>query len=97
MTRDPIRNEQSGVPVAQSTNDAAAVASADRRDGKHYEADPDQIVKVVHQVKPRGIPVEGPTDFARHGGPQDTSVTDVAITPEVASVWEARKSDPGET
>jgi len=91
---DPIRNSQSGASVAQSSADAAVVASAERRDGVHYEADPDQIVKVVHQVKPPVLPLEGPTDFGRHGGSDDASVSDVAVTPETASVWEARRPEP---
>ncbi len=90
MSQDKHRNQQSGAPVAQSTDDGAEVAPSDIRSGVHYEPDPDQVVKVVHQVKPTSIPVEGPTDYARRGGPQDTAVTDVAITPETASVWEAR-------
>jgi hypothetical protein len=91
---DPSRNTQSGVPVAQSSDDAAVVASAELRDGVHYEAAPDQIVKVVHQVKPTVIPLQGPTDFSRHGESDGTSVTDVAVTPETASVWEARRPEP---
>jgi hypothetical protein len=96
MIEDPMRNRQSGAPVAQSTEDSARVASADRREGLHYEADPDQLVKVVHQVKPAAIPVQGPTDYGERGGPQDNEAADVAVTPETASVWEARPHDPTE-
>ena len=61
MTQDSPRNNQAGVPVAQGTDGRARVASADRRDGVHYEADPDQIVKAVHQIKPAAVPVQRTT------------------------------------
>lgn len=93
MAEQPDRNRQSCVPVAQSTDDPARVARADTRDGARYEPDPDQLVKVVHQATPPTIPVQGPTDYDRRGAPRDTRVVDVAVTPETASVWEARPAD----
>jgi hypothetical protein len=81
---------QAGQPLAESTFDTDRVtARAGEPDGAHYEADPDQIVKVVHQVKPATLPIEGPADPAKHGPTDDASMLDVRVTPETASVHEA--------
>ena len=88
------RNRNSGVPAAESAADAQPkVARADGQPDAHYEPDPDQIVKVVHQVSPDRLPPQGPTDFDAHGGPSDTRVTDVAVDPAAPSVWEASPPD----
>lgn len=88
------RNIQSGVPVAESTFDTEPrVASADERDGAHFEADPEQIVKVVHQVRPDAIPPATETDYDERGGPQAETTTDIRVTPATASVHEARPKD----
>jgi hypothetical protein len=88
------RNIQSGVPVAESAGDAVPqVASAAERGGAHYEPDPDQGVKAVHQIKPDAIPVATPTDYEQRGGPQPETVTDIRVTPSQASVHEARPLD----
>lgn len=93
-SKDP--NVQAGAPTPVSTDDQAVVASADRIDG-HYESSPDQVVKVVHQVRPQSLPHQGPTDFERHRGPQIDTVADVRVTPEEASVWEAApRENPNE-
>jgi hypothetical protein len=85
---------QSGAPVAESTFDTdPTVASAEAREGVHYELDPDQIVKVVHQVRPDAIPLDTETDYDARGGPQAESTTDVRVTPAAASVHEARPKD----
>jgi hypothetical protein len=93
MSKTPPRNVQSGVPVAERTGGNAEVVRADVRDGAQYETDPDQIVKVVHQVKPAALPVQGPVDYGRRGGPQTEVSTDVAVTPETASVRDAYPVD----
>lgn len=85
---------QAGQPLAESTFDTDRVAArADERDGTHYEADPDQIVKVVHQVKPATLPIEGPADPAQHGPTEDASMVDVRVTPRAPSVHEALPPD----
>jgi hypothetical protein len=95
MSQHTPRNIQSGVPAAETTtDDGPAVASAARRDGVHYEPDDDQVVRVVHQVKPATLPAEGPTDYDDRGGADDTSTTDVAVTPTSASVWQALPDEP---
>lgn len=86
---DP-RDTQSGGPTARTTVDTApGVASAAERESVHYETDPDQLVRVVHQVRPQALPPATATDDAL-GGPRTESVTDVWIAPETASVHEAR-------
>jgi len=88
------RNVQSGAPVAESTFDKdPQVASAADREGTHYEPDSDQIVKVVHQVRPEAIPLDTETDYDERGGPQGEAATDVRVTPSAASVHEARAKD----
>lgn len=85
------RNIQSGAAVAESTFDThPRVASAAERESVHYEPDPDQIVKVVHQVRPDTIPPATETDYGERGGPQPETCTDVRVTPALASVHEAR-------
>jgi hypothetical protein len=87
---DGRRNVQSGRPTAETE---PAPSKADRPEGTHYEPDPDQIVKVVHQVKPDSLPLQGPTDFEARGPADDTASTDVRLTPPRASV---RESGPKE-
>jgi hypothetical protein len=88
------RNIQSGEPVAESSFDTQPrVASAAEPEGTHYEADPDQIVKVSHQVKPESLPPDTETDYEARGGPQAEAMTDVRVTPTDGSVREARAKD----
>lgn len=83
-------NVQSGRPTAESTVEREPVlCRADQPEGTHYEPDPDQIVKVVHQVKPDSLPLQGPTDFEARGPADDTATTDVRVTPARSSVREA--------
>jgi hypothetical protein len=83
-------NVQSGRRTVESTADTERVlAGADEPEGTHYEPDPDQIVKVVHQVKPESLPLEGPTDFDARDHADGTASTDVRVTPARASVREA--------
>lgn len=88
------RNIQSGAPVAESTFDSdPRVVSADEREGVRLEPDPDQIVKVTHQVRPAAIPPATETDYDERGGPQPEATTDIRVTPDTASVHEARPKD----
>lgn len=93
MRASPPRNIQSGVPVAASASSGPIVSPADQHDG-HYEPSAEQVVKVVHQVKPTALPPQGPTDFEVHGGSQPERQVDVRVTPEEASVWEALPAEP---
>lgn len=86
------RNIQSGTPTAVSADDDATVARADDRGDVHYEPDPDQLVKAVHQVRPQVLPLDTTTDFETRGGPQAESVTDVRVTPQAPSVHEATET-----
>ena len=89
MREVPPSNSHAGVPVAQSTNDAGAV-SGGRDPGRHYEADADQIVTVVHEVRPETIPTQGPTDIEERGAADPATMTDVAVATDPTSVHEAR-------
>lgn len=92
--RQPPSNIQSGQPTAESTLDTPRkVAGADEPEGTHFEPDPEQGVKVVHQVRPTMLPVEGPTDDDGQGGREDATCADVRVTPTVASVREALPTD----
>jgi pimeloyl-ACP methyl ester carboxylesterase len=87
-------NVQSGRRPAEGTADTPRAPSpADEPEGTHYEPDPDQLVKVVHQVKPESLPLEGPTDFEARDHADDVAVTDVGVTPSRASVREAKPKD----
>jgi pimeloyl-ACP methyl ester carboxylesterase len=84
------RNGQFGQTPEESTADTSrVVSSAAERDGTHYEPDPDQIVKVVHQVKPQSLPLQGPTDVEARNHADDTTSVDVRVSPARASVQEA--------
>jgi hypothetical protein len=94
---DTPSNIQSGVPTAESTVDKGpVVASAEHPKDAHYEPDPDQIVRVSHLVKPDALPLDTPTDYDERGGPEDTTVTDVRVSPAEPSVWEATRDGGGE-
>src|SRR3954468_6383650 len=80
-------NVQRGVPTAESTlQHQPIVASMEDQADTHLEPDADQIVKVSHMVKPDTLPLDTPTDDSRPAGPEDVSLTDVAITTETPSV-----------
>jgi hypothetical protein len=82
-------------PQTNPLDEPPMVARADRQDG-HYEDDPNQLVKAVHQVKPPTIPVQGPALFDQRGRAEDTTAFDVAVTPDGPSVWEASPSRDAE-
>ena len=88
---NPRPNRQGGVVLAEGVDEAGVVATGDRRDEVHYEDDPDQIVRVVHEVKPVG-PL--PTDEQRGRDHDDQSaaapVQEVGVSPSKASAWDAR-------
>jgi hypothetical protein len=88
--REQPQNTQTGAPTLESTADTETeVAGMDEPEGEHFEADADQLVKVVHQVNPGSVPVEGPTDFEQRGPRDDTSNVEARVTPTTASVREA--------
>ena len=87
MTRE--RNLNAGVPTAESTGDDPTPHPAARQPDAHYEADPDQLVKVVHLKRPAELAPHGPTRQGEHESPADPGVTDVAVSTTEGSVWEA--------
>lgn len=88
MNRPP--NIQSGALVAETSSDPNPTpVSAQDREGTHYETDADQIVKVVHQVKPSSIPLDSPAGGGDLHGPQSETTTDIKVTPTAGSVHEA--------
>lgn len=97
----PIRpedNRQAG--RALDADDPAAadvVATGDRREEIHFEADPDQLVVARHLVRPAGPlpPQDDDAVLPESGGPP---VEDVRVAPESPSVWDARPpADDAET
>ncbi len=94
MTDPKPRNLNSGQPTAESAAGHGAVARrADGDPDSHYEPDPDQIVRVVHQVPLASMPMQGPTNFDERAADRARGVTDVAAIPTETSVWEARPAD----
>jgi hypothetical protein len=69
------------------------IATGDRREEVHLEADPDQLVVVRHEVRPRG-PLPRQDAAGAPGGSADVPpVEDVRIAPQEPSVWDARPPD----
>lgn len=69
------------------------VATGDRRDEAHYEADPDQLVRARFLEKPAGrMPPDMATGRVEAGEVAGASppVEDVAVAPDTPSVWDAR-------
>lgn len=92
---DPNQNTQAGVPIGDGIRDSnTEVATGDRRSEKHYEADPDQIVRIDHSDKPDGPlpPQERTSDerWRKQTTPPVQAVTDYGERP---SVWDARPAD----
>lgn len=88
----PETNRQAGVPLNDAENEAPeVVATGDRRDEVHYEADPDQLVKMRTLVKPDGpIPPEVTTPEDRAFDEGREPVEDIQVAPASPSVWDAR-------
>ena len=70
---------------------AVEVATGDRRDEVHFEADPGQLVAAKHLVKPNQPP---PPELQLGEGevvePDSPPVEDVRVAPDAPSVWDAR-------
>jgi hypothetical protein len=68
------------------------VATGDRREDLHYEADPDQLVKVRATFKPGDPlpPQEHSANSDIDAGPAGPPIEDVAVSPPGPSVWDAR-------
>lgn len=91
---DPVGNRQAGRVLGEGDPaEHGVVASGDRREDVHFEADPDPDQKVVahHLVRPAGpLPpqehsAESPVADADH-----PPVEDVRVAPGGPSVWDAR-------
>jgi hypothetical protein len=70
---------------------AGVIATGDRREEIHFEADPNQLVVARHLAKPQGplAPgLQGPGEAA--AAADAPPVEDVAVAPEGSSVWDAR-------
>jgi hypothetical protein len=86
------------VPDPNTSNDndpapAGVIATGGRQEEIHFETDPDQLVVVRHEVRPRGpLSPQDPTgaDAAAADSPP---VEDVRILPQEPSVWDARPLD----
>lgn len=96
MTADEARNVNSGRRVAESTFDQGPrVRRADGDPDAHFEADPDQIVKIVHEDRPSTIPEQGPIEFKPLGESRTPGASDAAVVPTETSVWEASPPEEG--
>jgi hypothetical protein len=85
MTPDPV-----------DTGASEPVATGDRHDEVHFEADPNQLVVARHLAKPdTPLPAQddGPNQLASEG--DVPPVEDVAVAPESPSVWDARPLSRG--
>lgn len=88
------RNVQDGRPIGP-VEDSGAVAHGDRRDEVHYEPDPDQGVRVVHEDKLAYPPAP---ELVRGDATEtqvEPGVTQVAQVPDGPSSWDASPA-PGE-
>lgn len=97
MTQDnPERNTQSGVVLPPAADaDPPAVAHGNRREAVHYEADPDQLVRVRHTLAPDdALPPDIPSAQANEPDRFTTArVTDITVVPLSPSAWEAVADD----
>lgn len=82
--------------AAPDRDDPAAVgmiSTGDRHEDLHFEADPDQLVVVKHEVRPRGpLPPQDPASAVATTA-DAPPVEDVRIAPWEPSVWDARPPD----
>jgi len=78
---------------------AVEVATGDRRDEVHFEADPDQLVVARHLVRPNQLPPDIQPGEGSAVEPDSPPVEDVRVAPDAPSVWDARPAadDAAET
>ncbi len=89
---DPVENRQSGRLLGEGDPaEHGIVASGDRREKVHYEADPDQLVVVKHLVRPDGpLPPQEHSEHAPAADADAPPIEDVRVAPAEPSVWDAR-------
>ncbi|MDB5445469.1 MAG: hypothetical protein JWQ97_786 [Phenylobacterium sp.] len=92
MSEKTPQTEQPGVPPGAAEAEDGRVATGDRREEVHFEADPDQLVKASHLVKPAGpLPPQEQSPAEERGElPAGSAVEDVRAAPQGPSVWDAR-------
>lgn len=79
-------NRKAGQRIGDGGTEAdMTVAHGRRNDGAHYEPDPDQGVKLVHQVA-----VEEPAQQMAYSERRTPNVSETAIVSPGPSVWDAR-------
>ena len=79
---------------------AVEVATGDRREEVHFEADPGQLVVAKHLVKPdQPLAPDLQPAVGAVAPPDSPLVEDVLVAPDAPSVWDARPlaDDAGET
>lgn len=80
---------------------AVAVATGDRHEEVHFEADPGQLVVARHLVKPDRLPPDmQPNDWVESERDVPSvadapPVEDVLVAPDAPSVWDARPPAEG--
>lgn len=70
------------------------VATGDRHDEVHFEADDKHLVEATHLVRPtRALPRQGDNPSADEIPRDAPPIEDVKVAPEGPSVWDARPLD----
>lgn len=89
---DPVPNRQAGRELGQGDpSEAGQVATGDRREEAHFEADPDQLVVAKHLERPAGpLPPQEHSEHSAAADLDEPPIEDVAVAPEGPSVWDAR-------
>lgn len=75
----------------EQETEPVAIATGDRRDEVHLEADDKHLVEATHLVRPaRALPPQGDNPSAAAIERDAPPIEDVKIAPESPSVWDAR-------
>jgi hypothetical protein len=91
--RPPVNSQAGRVLAASDPAEAGVIATGDRRDEMHFEADANQLVVVRHLVRPQGLAPELQGPGAAAADADEPPVEDVAVGYEGSSVWDARPLD----
>jgi hypothetical protein len=93
----PFPNRQAGVALdPPDPAEAGVVATGDRREAVHFQADKDQLVVARYLHRPHGPLAAQMTSSGAPAEPDSPPVEDVAVAAEDSSVWDARPADEGD-
>jgi hypothetical protein len=96
---DPGPNRQAGRLLGEGDPaEDGLIATGDRREQIHFEADKDQMVVARHLSRPDGpLPPQEATPGAAATVADSPPVEDVRVAPDESSVWDARPTDDTST